>query len=178
MRFKSSQLESELAFVLHTHQILRHFQTQSPLGLIMYIHLTWTQMLTGTQQGILTNTKWKITYIPNTWWTKVRQFLQHIQGRLDLEVDYTIPPLQMNDVSIMDAIRNHMTWTPKQLRSINAARLYLQITYLSELTTSGTHIAVNHLHNQNPQKWSRSKLKWPTQPNPSKQVWRLWRKAL
>ena len=159
-------------------QILRHLRAGTPLGQIMYIHLVWTQIQVGSQTGILTDTNWEIKYVQNIWWTKVRTFLNHIQGRLELEQRYTINSPQIDDISIMDAIQSNQTMTTHQLKLINAVRLYLQVTYISELTTSGKYIETNLLHNQNPKKWSRSKLLWPRQTKPGTAAWRQWRKAI
>lgn len=159
-------------------QILQHFQANTPLGTLMFIHLAWTQMIAGSQRGILTDTGWKINCILNTWWLKVQRFLNYIQARLDIQKDYTVPPLQQDDISIMDAIIDIRKWTPKQLRWINAVRMYLQVTYLSKLTTKGKYIEQNIINNQQPWKWSHSKLFWPKQPKPGKTAWKLWRLSL
>ena len=159
-------------------QILRHIRAETPLGCIMQIHLGWTQMNIGSQTGILTDTSWDITYVQRTWWTKVRTFLNHIQGRLEMEQAYTVASPQVDGISIMDAIISQQKMTTRQLKLINAVRIYLQVTYISEITTSGKYIENNMLHNQNPKRWSRSKLHWPQQIKPGSIAWRQWRKAL
>ena len=159
-------------------QIIRHLRLQSSLGKLMFIHLTWTQLNTGLQNGILTDTNANINYVPSNWWTHVRKFLQHIQGRIDIEQPYTISPLQVDDQSIMEEIQKQTHWTTYQLRLINAVRIYMQVTYLSELMTTGTYLEMHVINNQQPRKWSRSKMKWPRQIKPGKVAWKYWRKAL
>ena len=124
-------------------QALKHIRLQSSLGINLGIHLQWTQHHTGLQTGILTDTKTDLSYIPSNWWTKMRQFLHYIQGELRLEQQYTIPPLQTNNRSIMSDLLGVFKWQKKELKRINVCRLFLQVTYISELSTNGTTLDLN-----------------------------------
>ena len=117
-------------------QALRHIRLHNTLGKYLLIHLKWTQLQTGLQTGILSDTSTNIDYVNPNWWTKLREFLQYIQGNIQLEQTYTTPPLQENDYAVMEEIWKHKTWTRRELKQINACRMYLQITYISELTTN------------------------------------------
>ena len=73
-----------------------------------------------------------------------------------------------------EILRLHLT--KHKLIRINTCRLYLQITHLSDITESdGKTINKNFLTGPKP-KYPRSIFKWPNQPFPSKQAWKMWNK--
>ena len=80
-----------------------------------------------------------------------------------------------NDKCIMDEIlSSHLT--KHKLIRLNACRLYLQITHLSDMTEGdGKTINKNVLTGPKP-KYPRFVFKWPNQPSPSKQAWKIWNK--
>ena len=82
---------------------------------------------------ILTDTHPRLPHVPNNRWIKLWQFLQHIQVNLQME-ECVICPLQEQDQTIMDEALTQ-GWTDTPLKYINAYRLYLQVQYMSELTT-------------------------------------------
>ena len=157
-------------------QALKHIRLQSSLGENLHIHLQWTQLHSGLQTGILTDTNTDLKYIPNNWWTKLREFLHKIQGSLHLEKDYVMHPLQQDDRSIMEDILRSYQWQTKEKKRINACRLYLQITFVSEIATDGKTLDFQADYKTGLA--SRSTLRWPRQSNPNHQSWMVWRKAL
>ena len=134
--------------------------------------------MVGKAEGILSDTKQEIPYIGQNWWIKLQRFLKHIMGNIYMEEDYTIQPLKPHNWEIMDQIRQEKHWTTNQLEMINACWLYLQVTYISEIADSTTKLEKCIQQSRTKEIWSRSKLKWPVQPDPGKQAWKLWSKAL
>ena len=104
----------------------------------MLYHLQWTQLLTSLQSGILTDVQTSIHYATQTWWTRVRKFLHHIQGNLSIETQYVFHPLCQDDYSIMQRLTQSGQYGKATLWRINACRLYLLVIYISELTSSPT----------------------------------------
>lgn len=108
---------------------------------------------------------------------KVRKFLQHIQGSLQIEEEYVLKPLQEQDQGIMDAaIMQGLS--PTQLKHINACRLYLRVQYISELTTDTKFLPVEVQENTMALKDTRTKLEWPIQQQPGKKAWKWWQQML
>ena len=118
-------------------QAIQHIRLRTELGITMLYHLKWTQLIIGFQVGILTEVRTNVEYATNTWWIHVRAFLLHIQGNLLIEENYTIRPLRENNYSLMERLACSGHYGKTTLRRINACRLYLRITYMSE-------ILVNH----------------------------------
>jgi hypothetical protein len=78
-------------------------------------------------------------------------------------------------------------YTKSQLESINACRLYLQITTIAEISNeNGTNLLQCALkgkldqHTNLPQLWlySKSTLDWPYQERPPTKAWYFWKKLL
>ena len=142
----------------------------------MLYHLQWTQMLTGLQTGILTDVHTNIEYAPQTWWIHVRKFLNHIQGNLYLEAQYTFHPIRQEDYSIMQRLSQSGNYGKATLRRINACRLYLRIMYMSEMVTTSTTFNRAWLTHADPH--TESTLDWPVQGNPNRKTWKLWKKTI
>ena len=80
-----------------------------------------------------------------------------------------------NDRYIMDEIlRLHLT--KNELIRINACRLYLQITHLSDMNESNRKTINKNFLTGPKLKYPLSVFKWPNQPSPSKQAWNMWNK--
>ena len=78
-----------------------------------------------------------------------------------------------NDVCIMDSITQKIT-SKITLQRINACRLFLQITLLSEITSAnGKFIKLNILKGQ--RNSNASTKIWPRQKTPDEATWKLWR---
>ena len=59
------------------------------------------------------------------------------------------------------------------LTYVNAVRLHLQVLYLSDLVShDGTHIIQVQTQNQWEETGRQTKLHWPIQPSPGKEVWK------
>ena len=59
----------------------------------------------------------------------MRDFLQYIQGNLQLEQNYTIPPLQEQDYAIMERILKKMdtngTENDKHVQNLSPSHIYI-----------------------------------------------------
>ena len=152
-------------------QAIKHIKLQSSLRQLLQICLRCTQLIAGTITGILTETKIKLPYVPDKWWMKVRKFLHFIQGNIQMDDEYVVPPLQDQDHGFMDkAIEQG--WMAQQFKQINACRLYLQVQYVLELTTDRTEIPMSIQDNTERRKDIRTTLDWSIQNKPGKQAWK------
>jgi hypothetical protein len=111
-----------------------------------------------------------------SWLMSIRDFLEHINAEIR-GVPVTIIPLcRRNDKYIMEAVSSKL-FTPQEIRQIQAVRLHMQVTVLSEITdATGTRICHEWLY----PKYSRPKSlwKWPHQECPPKHAWATWRRFL
>ena len=77
----------------------------------------------------------------------------------------------------MDDILSFISST-KIWRQLNACRLFLQLTLLSEITDiDGTHLLQGILNGDN-SKMPPTTIHWPEQGSPSSSTWKCWSKVI
>ena len=87
-------------------------------------------------------------------------------------------PLRQHDCPIMELIVHKLSRS--ELRDINAVRMFLQVSMLSEIiTTNGKLIGITHQSGFPPFLQQANSLpNWPRQPNPSPRAWSRWRRVI
>ena len=86
----------------------------------------------------------KFQFLLDSCWIKDIWRLSSKYG-IDIHGVYTIPSLQRdNDFAIMEHLVLHGDFTQAELQKINRLRIYLQVYFMSDVTTSdGTQIKVD-----------------------------------
>jgi hypothetical protein len=142
---------------------------------MLEILINTIQLESGIGSPILEDTR-TIDYIEWGWIPQVREFLHHIDGKI-VGFGSRPPRFREGDLFIMDSeVINKCTYKERML--IHRCRLHLQVEVLSDITNDrGDRIQDAWKNNSNP-KPSRSTKKWPTQSDPGKEAWRIWRKFL
>jgi hypothetical protein len=103
------------------------------------------------------------------------QFLKRYD--LSLHHDIKLKPLREQDQFIMEAL-SALGPNTSELMSLNRCRLYLQVLFLSEISTgdgtaisgdawAGKHFSIPHKH-----------VSWPRQQRPSSKDWMIWQTFL
>jgi len=162
--------------------LIRHLRARTPLGTAMETLIHTFQLWAGLRNHVLTDTQ-QCTWIPNQW----LMHLRHAMQTYGLQISYsawTVPPLRENDRYIMDDLADQ-DLPRAQLEKINACRMFLQVTTLSEITDhTGTeilpHVLTNQMH-PDPRGLSSisfSTLQWLHIHPPSMACWRLWSLAI
>jgi len=162
--------------------LLRHLRAGTPLGIAMEVLLRTYQLWAGLPQPVLVDTQ-DCPWIPDHWLTHLRasMHLNNIQIRHHA---WIMRPLRLQDRYLMaDFLDQGLS--KSQLERLNACRMYLQVTTLSELTDhTGTELLPQILTNRvNPTPKglatiSQSTLTWPYIHPPSPTCWRLWTSTL
>eukprot|EP00978_Attheya_sp_CCMP212_P007873 scaffold18320_cov37-Attheya_sp.AAC.1 len=83
----------------------------------------------------------------------------------------------------MENFLDSKAFSPKDIRIINACRMYLQVTRVSDIsTTAGSRILAQILNGditkEQLNQFYEPNIEWPRQDRPNKAAWNLWRKAL
>ena len=89
-------------------------------------------------------------------------------------------PQRRHDVCIIEHLMesNLLSKRPTAMKRFNRCRLYLQVTFLSELCNgSGTAIATSYFDGSHPSD-SASRLRWTRQAQPGPQSWKIWKHVL
>ena len=77
----------------------------------------------------------------------------------------------------MDDIHKYTSST-NQLQLLNACRIYLQITFLSDITNIAGEKIIKGATTGQKQDIPTSKLRWPVQQKPNKTTWQIWKSVL
>lgn len=147
----------------------------SATGNMLRAELETIQMESGIGLAVLEETR-SIDYIEWGWIPQIREFLQHINGKIT-NATPTPKAYQIHDRYIMDSETLH-TLSYKERMLIHRCRLYLQVEVLSDISdAAGEHI-LQPWFGPDEQKPSYSTKSWPQQKNPGKEAWRIWRRFI
>jgi hypothetical protein len=161
---------------------MRHIRAQTTIGNQIIIALRHYQLATGLTDSVLEDTR-EIPYVKIPWFDEFRHYLRNTAGTIQLS-DHWSPELQRDkDESIMAIILNSGQFKTRELEIINACRLYLRVTRVSDITTSdGSRITARMLMGTyTPTEIDDvrpTKIEWPYQEKPDKSAWKIWIKAL
>ena len=167
---------------LYTHQFLQHLirfignlRCNDRVGLISRIQMDKYQLYVGSQQHFLLLRSEDYPYgeqsrIQFLWEECTKRGITiHVPGAWTEQLG------RENDLFLMDRIVK-VVRNPVHLRRINAVRLFLKVSRLSDIVNKdGNKIlpwALQGIPNQN------SKLDWPPRPTPLPENLKLWREAL
>jgi hypothetical protein len=112
------------------------------------------------------------------WLQSLREYLRHIGASLQLDSSY-IPSLErVHDHHIMDVIIQSAKFTPKEIKTLNYCRMYLQAVTLSDITNAAGNALDMHMLAGNVEHIS-SISTWHHfhQQRPYEEAWELWREA-
>ena len=133
-------------------------------------------MVPGTSrncQTLLGDPSDQIDYIETCWIMSIRDFLRTYGMKVELSVT-PIPTIQcINDEFIMDAFRARGGCTATELQRLNACRMYLRISRVSDITSAdGKFLRQEVLVGSNSTP-HHSNTQWPRQGRPPELWWSL-----
>ena len=94
--------------------------------------MTLQQYQAGTSFPILTNTAYNLDCVQGRYVPAVRNYLHKIQVTIDIQPNFIPQSLRQNDKIIME-MASEMQMTQKQQTRLKCIRMYLEITWLSEI---------------------------------------------
>jgi hypothetical protein len=158
--------------------LVGHIRQNSETGSMMRIELQWCQVQAGTAKHLLGNPSDPIDYIETCWIMCIRDFLQTYGFRIQLS-HTPIPKIQcVHDEFIMDVFRDRSECTATQLQKLNACRMYLQVSRVSDITSADGKFLRNGIFTGSDSTPYRSTTDWPRQGRPPKLWWSLWKNKL
>ena len=150
-------------------------------GQLLRIVLSRVQYQSGFSKSILEDVGRYMGHVERRWISTLREFLQSIDGTIQLWKPTIPPKLRSDDIAIMDMVTDHMHphLTTTEVRRINQCRLYLGVTWMSELTdTTGVYICKDYLNGYRPKYGFRTSFPTIRQRRPSKQTWTVFSKFI
>jgi hypothetical protein len=153
---------------------LGHLRIQDRTGQLIYIDMSYIQLLTGSGTLFLNHATTSFLWVESGW----LQSLWFFTSRYSLQFLYPsgwIPSKpRRHDVFLMDAFHTHLP-SISTLRILNQCRLYLQVITLSDIATADGKLILPEAKQGVPLSDRLSTLLWPAQGNPSKVDWVVWK---
>ena len=166
--------------IAQVKMLVGHYRQDSETARMIEIERQWCQVQAGTAVNLLASPQTPIDYIESCWFMCLRSFL----CTYDLSIEFTqnVQPTTtcLGDEFIMDALRLSGSCTTTELQRLNACRMYVQVTRLSDITSAdGLYLRTEMLQgSHNGQAYFVTNDRWPRQERPPKSWWSLWRKKL
>jgi hypothetical protein len=156
--------------------LISHIRSNSYLKDTILILLQSFQLQAGILKFPLQDTA-PLQYINSPWLQSIQCFLASINTTIVISQKPLLLAIRDNDTPILRLI-NETNFTKSKQEMLNACRLDLQVTTLSEITNTALYGRCNI--KQQPNLWlvSTSKLTWPQQHQQSQKAWTLWKKYL
>ena len=122
-------------------KLLQVLCTPGQPNIILHIALGWWQAQCGAAYPLLQYPNRPCLHQEGSWLRYTRDFLSEVDGSIETSFEYHHNPLRANDVAIMDVLCESKQYGLRRLLVINYCPLYLQVTFLSELTSAcGRHL--------------------------------------
>ena len=157
---------------------LKHWRSTGQPSSLARVALSWAQFQSGTEQPILEECTTPLPHLEACWFISMRTFLQSIDGRIEVDNPFVLPPQREHDVYLMDAVMQSKYFTPPEIIQINYCRLYLQAITLSDITKAdGKRLDPHMLIGRPSAESSTTRLHHTNQGRPDEPAWRLWYRA-
>ena len=174
LKFKHYGLEQRIQKIETIHRCInnkdfKHLATNM---------IDYFQLASGIRIPVLENKKWKIKYVNRTWTTSLGQELQQYNIQLKVQPTFQLTKQRINDLNIMENELTNNDQLTIELKQFNACRLFLQVNYLSELTTIDSKTLYATIIGANITNRSESNLIWPNQLQPKLKYWTRWIKKI
>ena len=159
---------------------LGHLRRMDRVGQGLRVTLHDHQIIIGSSSPFYNLDPERYGYVDqNTRWTYMWRFLHTHSLHLEVFDMWTPQPSCSNDVNIMDFATK--IWSSSKyhndiLRAINACRLYLQVFFVSDLTSNGTAIDEEILTGVT--RRPHAEVTFPPMLCPTQYQWEQWRKFL
>jgi exonuclease III len=160
--------------------ILKHLRCPGENQDMLRITISWAQLETGMGFSLFASPDKFVPHLECKLTQSVRTGLSKIEARIEILETWVYKPRRVADCHIMDAICTSDRFTAPQIRRINACRLFLKVTLLSDITSpTGKHLIPAYYDGDT----TNHRINWPTtqyprQAKPDKTSWSFWRRGL
>jgi hypothetical protein len=117
-------------------------------------------------------------YVKPCWIMSIHAFLVQFELRVEFTHTRRPKPLCDHDQFLMDT-RRLESLPVTTMRKLNACRMWLQVSRLSEITNpEGFRLHQDSLHGRISHPKKAERLQWPRQDRPPAKWWRIWSQCL
>ena len=161
----------EIEATIKKIQCLQSLMEKPDLSRLIMIALQWQQHIYSVSYPLLTTDKPFIEYGNSKWLNHFTPLLRKHNIHIKLKSFESPIPQRENDVCIVDIITKNVS-SKLTLQRLNACRLFLQVTLLSE-TASVDGKFIKHSILQGKRNSIASTKIWPRQKSPNKATWKM-----
>jgi hypothetical protein len=163
----------------HLKQIVQHVRQQDQNGQMYNMIFDFAQLIAGTQFPILQFPNRRLPQMAEPFICEMRKFLTKCSMNMVITDVFLPSALRIDDVNLMTAAME-VEKNDQAIRRFNQVRLYLQVTWLSEICNiPGTKLLPECLeYTAHTEDQSKSTLLWPVQGLPPKKSWTDWKYIL
>ena len=136
----------------------------------------WAQIQSGIGEPVLTYSK-PIPYLESQWLCHLREGLWQISGHIYIPELWMEPLQRHNDSFLMSHLLHDQSLSYTQLHSLNCCRLYLKISRISDIASTGGK-SIQQCYRDGTAQNPYTTLQWPIQLKPHTSAWKLWSKTL
>ena len=145
-------------------------------GKLLRVAVAWAQFCAGIRSPILEDTSTQLPHLEAEWLSSLRQFLQDVQGQLELDTPFVTPLQRQGDAFLMDLAIQSGKFKPTQLRQLNYCRLYLNVLLVSDISNAnGTNLNPETYRGSPPDVTTKHKV---NQKRPNSKSWMQWRRLM
>jgi hypothetical protein len=163
----------------HIKQIIQHVRQHNKNRKMYIMVFEYAQLLASVAFPILQHPCPTLPHMTDLLIVTIRQFLAESTLNIVIPQLYTPQPLRDNNSNIMSEVMK-IEKSPIAIQGVNQCRLFLQVTWLSEMTDpQGTSILPEIFEfTRTNTNVSRSNLKWPIQVLLPKKSWEVWKRLI
>ena len=158
--------------------LLNHVYHSTETGNLILVALHNLQLEAGTKSFILADPLPILSYITPCWLSRLRDFMRQHQIQLEIATAWNTNISRENDGFLMDIFRLSGQFSHMDLINLNAVRLHLQVSSVSDITTADGTFITKQFFWAKCMKSRRSKFQWPRQPSITNPQRHLWTQAL
>ena len=119
----------------HVCDLIEHYWKGSMTGMFLKVSMEYIRLEIGINSNLFKTSYYEYNQLvmTTTWMTHTLQFMTDHNITCDIKVP-EIPLLQEGDTTIMEKVLGNRAYTGRDLKAINACRIYLQVFLLSLVT--------------------------------------------
>jgi hypothetical protein len=179
-QFGGLDLEHLAAYQGHSRlqYLMGHLRCNSTTGKLMRSMLDYTQLECECTGNVPEQDygRYSRVIMTENWITGIWEHLHSCNSTLKTTAKWKPPPNRQNDVDVMEALTETEEFSAKDLKDINRCRIYLQVFYISDISTHDGQGITDWARKGRRDGGRKSSWAWPVQQRPTS--WKAWELAL
>jgi hypothetical protein len=160
-----------------TIALLQELNSNNTINEILTATIQTIQLEAGIRKNVFEDTA-PLDYVSRSWLMSIQDFLHHMKAEIRGIPIQTTPRHREHDQHITEmAINSYHGFTTKELQQIQACRVHMQVTVISEINdATAEQIRDEYLYDNKER--IASNWQWPRQHSPGRAAWHTWRRFL